>query len=704
MKDPFASSSTESSSNGDEALAQVGSLLVHLRTLLRTLDVAQNSFEGTDEILDDLKEVHRALSIIDLLQNRYLIAVAGPQGAGKTTMLQWLYGIPDDFLPTNLGTGERLPVAVVEHDSQTFEAYVHSYDRQKETIKRESLSASACRKAVTSPKDNHIFVELYVPPRLFESPGEGFLLLPGVESSDAVHVRLARHVLPVAATAIICVDDTQLAHGSVESEIKRVQRGMTTDEIRLIFALTKLRDAEKTRQAKETLQERFDIENPKRIVAISRVNDDANGHMVPEWRDSLASAVMRYGTITREQRQAEYDQLRRLLQKTQRAVSKIRQKVKLSEAETSGDYEEYVLPILKEFDQAAETQREQLMKSLKNKLDAYSARAAERVEKEIADEERFRKKFKNFFQKGTLRSRLDFKDLLQQNWKGDQSSRPSLHVVVAMNETVNQALPRQGGLPQLKDSKNSTAGELLGTFQQPELEDNEGTSTKEWKQITLHPDVVSDVHYLMTTGQGKRAGEGLRRNVRAVPALALEAVRLGFIERLEAQDPEVGIAPGDSQLMNHFQETRQEGKQMLKGVLAALGVDALPDAELDIVNDLISMVGGGVNFASAPAVAAVGGLMVAYSAVSTVKSIRQDDIERADAAKYACGDMARQTRNNVLKEYDAYMGRLRTVLSDNLRSRYNLDSPMADRSNILSAAGEVEKSVRSMKKHLPIGF
>lgn len=698
MKNPFSSPSTQSQENGDEALAQVSSLLVHLRGLIRTLDTAHR-VSGTDRILEDLMEVHRALSIIDLLQDQYLIAVAGPQGAGKTTTLQWLYGIPDDFLPTNIGTGERLPVAVVEHEGQDFKSYVRSYDRQEESLKRKPLSASACREAVTSPKDNHILVELHVPPRLFESPGEGFLLLPGVESSDAVHVRLARHVLPVAATALICVDDTQLAHDSVEREINRVQEGMTTDEIRLIFALTKLRDAEKTQQAIETLQERFDIENPNRIVPISRVNDAANGHRVPEWRDALADAVARYGTITREQRRAEHNQLRRLLRKTQSAVSRIRQKVKLSEAETSGDYEENVRPILNEFDKAAETQREELKRYLKKRLSTYGKKAAERVKKEIADKESRWNKAKRVLlrQEGTLRSQLDFKDLLQRNWKSDDPSGPSLRVVEAMNETVNQALPRQGGLPKLKGN-NSTAVQLLGTFQQPEVEDGGGKSTKDSQQIILDSDVVSDVRYLMTASDEERASVNLRRNVRAVPALALEAVRLGFIERLEAPDPKADIAPEDSQLMNHFQDTRQEGKQMLKGVLAALGVDALPDAELDIVNDLLSMVGGGGAVAAGPAAVAVGGLMVAYGAVSVMKTIRQDDIGRAKAAEDAFEHMVRQTRNKVLKEYDAYMRRLRTVLLENLRSRYKLNTPMADRSNVLSATGKVEKSVRSTKE------
>jgi hypothetical protein len=48
------------------------------------------------------------------------------------------------------------------------------------------------------------------------------------------------------------------------------------------------------------------------------------------------------------------------------------------------------------------------------------------------------------------------------------------------------------------------------------------------------------------------------------------------------------------------------------------------------------------------------------------------------------------------------MQRLRTVLVDNLRSRYNLNAAMADRSNVLSATGQVEKLVRSMKEHLPV--
>lgn len=710
MDNPFATSSFLEPSNGEDALAQVPSLLFRLRRLIKTLRVSQTTIPGAEKVRKELKEANRALTIINLLQDRYLIAVAGPQGAGKSTTLKRLYGIPDGFLPIDVGTGERIPVAVVEHDSNNFEPYVFLYNPEDEETHLKPLSgASECNEVVAHPGANDVMVELRVPKRFFESSGEGFLLLPGIESSNAVHVQLARHVLPIAATALICVDDKQIARASVNDEIGRIQQEMNTAESRLIFALTKVGKEEKKEEAIRTLQERFDINDTDRIVPISHSHHEQGEYAVPEWHDDLVNAVGKYGKIIGEQRRKEYEQLDRLVYKVDCTLSELQEKISLSIAEEAQSKDEHVEPIMRSFDKANDDQRDRLDHYLEDTLNNHSKEASNKVEGEIIEDSIPEKIKKYLFQKGSLRGRIEFKKLLKNHWKSIHPTGPSALVFDALNKTAGEKLPRRNGLPTLLDAQSTE--DFIGTFVQPDEEERgEGTSNNS-EELIVDSKMLNDIEYLMRpNSEVRKASEDLRYHVRAVPALALEAMRFVSIKTQPFSNTDTRafkdeLPPENHHLKDHFEETQGQGRYILKGVLLTLGADVIPDGEFGVLQGIWGAVSGGAAAASGPALAvAAGGILTAYSAVAVTKSIRQDEIERSDAAEAAFEHMARKTRQNVLAEYDRYMDRVREALSDNLRKRYNLDISFADRSNVRSAVAQVQKSLRAIEKDLPVGL
>ena len=126
---------TDIVTNTDSAFDHVQSLLVRVRHLIGMVDTGRSLFDE-DDVLVELLEAHRTLTIMRVMSERYVIAVAGPQGAGKTTTMHWLYDIPEAYLPMNAITGERLPVLLIESDAEDYQGYIYSYNEATSRLNR----------------------------------------------------------------------------------------------------------------------------------------------------------------------------------------------------------------------------------------------------------------------------------------------------------------------------------------------------------------------------------------------------------------------------------------------------------------------------------------------------------------------------------------------------------------------------------------
>lgn len=61
-----------------------------------------------DAIDDQAVNVLRRTTLPEIFNNRYLVAVAGAQGAGKTTLVREIYDLDDTWLCSNAGRGNAL--------------------------------------------------------------------------------------------------------------------------------------------------------------------------------------------------------------------------------------------------------------------------------------------------------------------------------------------------------------------------------------------------------------------------------------------------------------------------------------------------------------------------------------------------------------------------------------------------------------------
>lgn len=680
-------------------------LLSRVRRLIRETDHGRGILSDADTIIQKLKEVHRSLSVLNLVHNRYLIAVAGPQGAGKTSAMKWLYGIPDAYLPINATTGERLPVMLVEHEEDTFKAFVHQYDVESGVIERTSVSAATCKETAMSPGPDDIIVELAVPPRFFGEPNVGFLLLAGVERSTSTHVILAQQVVPSAATALICVDDGLVSRGSVKDEVKRIREEIQQgSEAQILYALTKPRGGEHTEQTVETLKERFDISDERRVVVITAPETEEE-YSPPTWRDPLRDGVARYADLPATQRRAQVKALRRGIRALEDKIGALESQLELHHADLQEkDYGE-VKPLLREFDEAVHDQRKSLEKALKKELELH-AKEAQRAADSYIVERGLLEKLKRPFA-SPVKKRKTVEDRIHETWESASPEGPKLPVLNGLESTIKKSLlpheENSSKAPQEGAAKESGLRRSPPEIDMGPVEDSTGSNGESESESNLKETVIRDVHALMIEGSDNTLSDNFRTNIQAIPALGLEAVRIAY-----ASETGVGVTPDGTvtidreaapDLFKKVEETRESGKGVLKGVLIMLGMDVAPDAELDILKDLGGAVGVPAgNPALAAAVLALG---VGYVAFSVHKMVQEEDLNESEVMGRVLGRIAERTKLNVLGTYDEYMYVIRKRIKNNLHSRLNLDAGFSDHFNMLRLKGDVQSATRDIRRALP---
>lgn len=692
----------------DTAFDQIQPLLVRVRHLIRAVDIGQHLFEDRDAV-DGLLESHRTLTIMSMMSERYVIAVAGPQGAGKTTTMHWLYDLPEAYLPMNAITGERLPVLLIEHDRDGFQGYVHTYNRKTSSLDRSKATPDICKTTAKHPGPEDVMVEIAVPQRVFDVPGQGFLLLPGVEQGDSFHIQLAERVLPTAATALMCVDAGLLARSKVDDEVRRVRKEMQVGNTKLLYALTKPEGQEKTRDAFSTLKERFSVEDDQRIATI--YPPDEHGQIA--WRNQIRDAIRKYGDIPRGRRDAEGQALRDTLYTLEDHLTVIRERLDHARINIRSEERSQIEVLLNEFDKSASRQREELKKDLDHKLSNYCAKAKDRVARRIRSEKNIGK-VKRLL-KGPLSKRIDFQQLVQDEWESAGDNGPAKPVMNALTLSCHRRLPRQSGFPQLGPDGKDDDTDAYSVQHRREMIGSLILADREVQPKHDQSGMVRDVRYLMVKSEGqdsdeKKITDNFRQSVQSIPTLALETMRIAFVANsldgisIDQDDSEVALeeAFGPRDLTKEAARSRDQGKGLLQGIGAMMGLDYLPDGELDIVNEIVAAAGGSAKMAYlGPAVVALG---MGYAGHAVLKTIRQHDVSRNDAAQFAFDRIQSRTQENVLSVYDDYMAHVREHMERVVREKLNVDNKFADYYNVQAVLADVEDSIRETKQCIPIGF
>lgn len=227
---------------GDAALSAamvMPTLVSRLHRLGAQLDIHEVSDRSWRRTL-------RTLFLIDALAGYRLIAVAGGQGAGKTTLVGNLYPDLGAWLEPNLGRGERNPVAVVEFEGLAAPRGIvvrHAPGSPMPVPTVYGANQSDEWTSVLRGDDPDVLmIRLEVPATFLGSDRTGFVLLPGVEREFDSHWQsLMRIVLMTSPATVVVTDAMRLADATRREIVEKVRTAdrQGVDEIDVVVALNR---------------------------------------------------------------------------------------------------------------------------------------------------------------------------------------------------------------------------------------------------------------------------------------------------------------------------------------------------------------------------------------------------------------------------------------------------------------------------------
>ena len=350
--------------------------------------------------ISQLRDLMRRTVTAELLFEKDYLAIAGAQGAGKSTFVKNLLGLDSDVLITNQGRGEKLPLFITLNPDPSVLQICRFVRRFEDvdgvpTLKtHEVLSTDEeltyWRKVQQGGDSNALITELVLPRGqvnedslpLFDG-GAGIMLLPGYElNRDNAQVNyfltLMRDALAQSSYVVLVTTESDLANrvtGSILEDLEKRLPGV--DPVIVVSSAESMSDSTKA-DLVETVNGKFAFKNSEGANSDSRVvfSPDPAGISALSAKLLLALSAtteIDYGVQRERQLAALYkvlDQLQILLEIFDELASE-------KSAELAVDHSEKVSKEVHVFRESASDLRNAYYHSLKASLTKRAAHATE---------------------------------------------------------------------------------------------------------------------------------------------------------------------------------------------------------------------------------------------------------------------------------------------------------------------------------------
>ena len=689
-------------------------ILNNLRSALLTALELSVEHDETTENIDRITDVLRQVELTALLQQESIYAIAGMQGAGKTTLAKAMLGIDDEWLDANPGRGEQVPLFIeqVEGDPAEFPQLVYQCLNLKtgEIKPEKGGSGEQLQRLLRDwnsirdyEKDG--FKLLY--PRLLISKKNSFIdepitwaLLPGYElvnSKNYLWQDMMRHVLVNARGVMFVTDASLLANDSKSGVLQDIRDNFSDRGPVVVISKTEMLGEHEIEQLKNSAAERvFPDAGMKKedIVATGAGDSDL-------WIDALRNTVTNKLTSSTASEAIALDNFMGLVRED---VAEIINSLKIL-ADLQHYQESMVDEILDVFDEFAATHEQNLRKSIKSQTRQHLVSALKYCEDTYKNEE---VGFENNLK--ILARRLSFRgievddertqriiDAWNRKYENTGIHDHNFTALTIVNTRVLRArgLLPQGENPQLIATAKDQQAQSTTTVKRMGYLVQDGQT----EYSVMDPELMAGLYTLL-----KKPGKeqtNLSRNkltlaLEIMPALMLENARTGLAMQLDpACTTQLAGEIQPEQIFDALFTSSEQYHPIKTAMMAFLGADAADgkiDGKIEPNSD-----GGFTPLALAGKAALVAS--VAYGVYQLTGVIRDSDKAQNYYIRRVMEELAFHNEQTVIDNYQERISELREHIACNLKQAFGETDTLANRSALTLAIKKLTAAQKEAKRY-----
>ncbi|SHJ68639.1 hypothetical protein SAMN02745751_03131 [Dethiosulfatibacter aminovorans DSM 17477] len=596
------------------------------------------------EFTDKFKNILKRSFIAEAFYNKYMIAVSGTQGVGKTTMMMNLYEIPDGYLPNVIGRGEKAVVMITEKDIDEIKCYTTKVDIENESnFTTNILSKEEMYNGLINPASDVIYYELVVPKRYFPHGECSFILLPGIEDNGTAEDDFTKYVLEQASNTVFVFSSTKLAQEHNMKLMSKVLEEFKYDKP--IFALSfSDQDNSGTDELKGSFSEDYNIDEDR----IIKVGTDPV--VMEEWRQEIIRSINSYSSLQRAGRERQLTNINdMILDDLFTLLDEIDDRIYMNNIKDPSAGE-----VDKIFNWMADV-------AIKVKKDLY-----EEIDKEIRDIS------KNAIEE--VCTKIDKTKKLHRIIYSIDKNRKYIN---QLNEKIDESWENNDNNKLLSDCIERVNSKRT-MFYPPSIIENE----KNQRIVDSDDSTVEILSNLMNVESQEviNVGSSIKQEVKKIPYLSNEIIRIQYLrdigllknEDFDVSNEVMGLAPtyGEYNLIDELKYASEKRGAVLKGIGVLMGVDAL-DGTINVVPAIAESIG--LHISSTMATALFGGIGAIGLFVSLRRTLNAREIAEIEYSKEMIKAIGGKYKENTVKLYEDYFDRFNDYLREKLELRYHCE-------------------------------
>lgn len=653
----------------------------------------------TKETINQAIDVYKKTRLVRLLSDKRFIAIAGAQGAGKTTLISLVYQL-DGWLDGNVGRGEKLPVFISEQEGlKEPQAYKTIINDQGEEERKTCDNQEFNKILYNGNDDNLLLLEIKVPQKLGMNEQTAWVLLPGYETENRENrawQRLMRYVVQYASAKVVVVDEQRMAK-SQDKMLSDLKKNIIGESLPLI-AITR---TEGIRSQPEKL-----AENEKLAELITRAKDlfevgeeqiVCTGTDPENWLEEFESKTIATLISQSSISQSHLDSLVELIDDdVQKIIEEIEEYIHNNEAGNSIQYT-LIEHILKSFYDEVRKYRNEYDKNLKNSLNPIATEAIDRAKGKYKEED---EGFLN--NAGILVKRLTFrgsdvddrrKERIDQEWKPELITQANIKAIAETNQE-KIGLERVDYL-RLESIKEEQSKEL-------KIKENNITGLRILLRGSEMPISIGD-------NALKRVIED---SIKLLPTLAMEHYRLFqeseqcrasiSVPQPKRQDIltayEVNVLKNFPENFKNIEKNSKSIQSQIIPLLKTLGLVAGADIAADGKMD------GNFSITSDGLGTSITGALLIGAAINTLYQISNNiyyiDRKNKEAIGHYLNSYAENTRLALLNNFDSSMEKIADLIRESLEKLYDAGGEQTQNHQLMITLKHLKNAKANARNYL----